>query len=131
MPEPIPENVGKFIAQHVRSLRALELLLLMQADSRKVWTADQLSQELRATVPWAEAELRFFEAVALIVRPDPAVAGYCYAPVRKEQADTIAELQAVYRVRPFAITEAIFSSPRDSIQQFADSFRLRKEKPDG
>lgn len=129
--DPIPEDVQSFIAEHVRSLRGLELLLLIQADRNREWTAPELSHELRATSDWANLELRHLESRGLLIQTDPASSKFRYAPYKTELEAVVTKLADIYKVRPFAITQAIFSVPRDSIRQFADAFRLRREKPDG
>ena len=129
--DPISEEIRAFIGENVRSLRALELLLLVQANRQREWDPQELSNELRATPEWADLELRFLESRGLMIRPDPAAPKFRYSPSRSDLEAAVANLAAAYRVRPCAITQVIFAGPRESIRQFADAFRLRKEKPDG
>ena len=129
--EPLADELRAFIAGHIRSVRALELLLLMQAGSAREWTAQALSDELRATHAWAAEELQFLASRGLLVQVDPVAFGYRFSPNRPELGSAVAALATLYPVRPDAIFQAIYAAPRESIRNFADAFRLRKEKPDG
>ena len=130
-PEPLPEDIRAFVSEHIRSLRGLEMLLVLQDDAARDWTAGQLSSELRAAPQWAEAELQFFAERGLLARSESDPDCYRYAPTRLELANAVTALSALYPARRFSIIEVIFSAPSESVRRFSDAFRLRKEKPDG
>ncbi|MFT3686756.1 MAG: hypothetical protein QM783_17850 [Phycisphaerales bacterium] len=137
--EAIPTEVEKFLAREVRSLLALEMLVLLGAQRAERWTAEELSRELRATVEWAEGELTHLVERGLVEvserAPGERVYGFAAAPgpgtefalgwlVASYPARRFSIIQSLY-VRPPAPAPAAKQSP--AVQHFADAFDIRKE----
>ncbi|HEY3243735.1 MAG TPA: hypothetical protein VGM03_10325 [Phycisphaerae bacterium] len=127
--DAVPEHVRNFIAEHVRSLKSLELLLMLHADPGRAWTGTELGRELRAAPEWAQRELEDLAGRGLAA-PGTAAGTFRYAPRRTELDETIAMLAALYPERRFTIIQIIFGAP-EPIQSFADAFKLRKDPSDG
>jgi hypothetical protein len=53
---------------------------------------------------------------------------YRLAPKTPELAEFVSELAAAYRERRVAVIETIHGKSTDTIQDFANAFKLRKEK---
>ena len=51
-----------------------------------------------------------------------------YAPVRADLEAVIADVATAYSTHLIAVTRLIHGKPAPSVLQFADAFRLRKEK---
>ena len=120
----IDPDVLTFIQSSIRSVWALEVLLLMRRSGDRVWTADGLARELRANERLVGEVLTDFEASALVARQD---SGYAYAPAGPALIELCDRLDAAYRERPVGVVKAIMSSPKDKLQIFADAFRFKNE----
>lgn len=115
-------DLAAFVREHVRSVWALELLLLLRRDAGSCWQVDDLVRELRASTPLVSTNLQGFERSGLAVRDDEGC--YRYAPASPVLDDLCNDLESAYRERPVAIINLI-AKPRDAIQSLADAFKLR------
>lgn len=130
-PDPIPQEVRNFISEQMRSISGIRLLLLLQVDPVRDWSAHELAHELRAASEWAERELQLLAAQGLVAVSDSDTSRFRYAPRTETLSDLVSKLAAIYPERQHSIIQILFSVPTDSIQSFADAFRLRKENQDG
>lgn len=126
----IPQPVRAFIAEHVRTLMSLELLMAIRADSQREWTGAELAKELRSASEWVERELQDMARRGLVSTADTPPR-YRYAPAQASLRKVIDELAGLYPDRRHSILQIIFSAPSGPIQSFADAFRFRKEPSDG
>lgn len=119
MPE---KELTAFIRSSIRSVWALELLLLMRAGGDRAWTIDDLVRDLRASIPLVSEILRGLIGADL-VRDDGDT--FSYAPASSTLEARCAELERAYRERPVAIVNLIVAPADDSVQGFADAFRFK------
>lgn len=140
--EAIPIEVEAFLAREVRSLLALELLLLLGSQCEQRWTVEELSRELRATVEWAERELARLSAAGLVSSAEAGgkrVFGFAPAPPAGAEF-AVGWLVGSYPARRFSIIQALYAGGRagptktvpggvapDSLRHFADAFEIRKD----
>ncbi|HEX2559263.1 MarR family transcriptional regulator [Phenylobacterium sp.] len=112
-----------FIREHIRSVWALELLLLLKRNPERRWTPDELVRELRASASLITNNLDALQRAGLIALDED---GRCrYAPAGPVLDRLCNELEAAYRERPVALINVI-ASPPDKLQSLADAFRIRK-----
>lgn len=126
----VPDEVKRFLAEHVRSVMALELLLVLRADPARTWTAEQLCRELRCGHDWMNRELARLAERGLVTKAEDS-GEFRYARNPVEADGPMAWLAASYPDRRYSIIQAIYAGPADPIKSFADAFRLRKENKDG
>ena len=118
--------VLEFVARSFRSVWPLELLLVLYQERQVGWEVETLARKLRANAPVVTQGLANLEAIGL-VRAD-ADRLYRFDPASPELAEMAGEVIALYNQKPRAVLRAIFSAPSDRIQNFADAFRLRKDR---
>jgi hypothetical protein len=111
-----------FVREHVRSVWALELLLLLKRDPQRCWTAGEIVRELRASQALVADNLEAFTRGGLVVLDDAEC--YRYAPAAPVLGRLCDELEAAYRERPVAVINLI-AKPQDPIQSLADAFKFR------
>jgi DNA-binding HxlR family transcriptional regulator len=111
-----------FVRQHVRSVWALELLLLLRRDPQRSWRAPDLVRELRASQNLVSDNLEHFERTGLVVRDADASARY--APASSVLDEMCAQLETAYRERPVTMVNMI-ARPDPTLQSLADAFRIR------
>jgi len=115
-----------FTRRSIRSVWALELLLLIRRPPLRAWSMGELVGELRASEAVVGGVLTGFERDGLIAR-EPG-GGVRFAPGRScidELCDALAE---AYRQRPLSVINAIMR-PDDQIASLAEAFRFR-DPPD-
>ena len=112
----------ELIRRSVRSVWALELLLLMRRERTRAWTADDLVTELRASHTLVADNLAMLEATGLVIGEDGL---YRYAPATPLLETLCARLEEEYRLRPVTVINAIAASPNDRLHKLANAFRLK------
>ena len=117
------QDLLAFIRASVRSVWALELLLLMRRHADRRWSVEELVRELRASTMVVTDGLRDFETAGLVARGD---GGFAYAPASPVLAGLCDALAQAYAERPVTLVNAIVSR-KDKMQSFADAFRLKDD----
>lgn len=111
-----------FVRRHIRSVWALELLLLLRRDASRRWSAEALVAELRASTRIVADVLDQFQASGLAAPEDE---GYRYAPALPAIDRHCTALEKAYRERPVAIITLI-TRPEDPVRSLADAFRFKR-----
>jgi hypothetical protein len=110
-----------FVREHVRSVWALELLLLLRRDPARCWPPADLVRELRASTSLVNDNLQRFETSGLVA---PEADCYRYAPASPMLDALCGELEAAYRERPVTVINMI-AKPTDPLQSLANAFKFR------
>lgn len=108
--------------EHVRSVWALELLLLLKKDVARCWPPAELVRELRGSTGLVNDNLQRFERGGLAVHDEAGC--WRYAPAAGVIGALCDRLEAVYRERPVSVINLI-AAPRDPLQTFANAFKFR------
>jgi hypothetical protein len=119
---PVDQDLFGFIREQLRSVWALELLLLMRRGAGRSWSPQELVDELRASPALVSDNLASFERAGLVVAgPDDR---YAFSPASPLLSSLCDQLETAYRQRPVTVINAIVSPP-DKLQALADAFRIR------
>ena len=119
-----PDFAG-FVREHVRSVWAVELLLILKRDPDRVWPPGDLVRELRASHSLVVDNLQRFERSGLVTRAEGD--GWKYAPASPLLDELAAKLEGAYRERPVSVINLI-AAPPDPVQGLADAFKFRGDK---
>lgn len=114
-------NLLSFVREHVPSVWALELLLLLRRDPDRCWSPGDLVRELRASQMLVADNLQRLERSGLVA-PDEGC--FRYAPAAPVLEELCAQLEASYRERPVAVINMI-AKPSSPVQSLADAFKFR------
>jgi len=126
--EPIPEIVRRFIIDHIGSVEALEILLLLAAGTVREYTAEEVSRILCTSLESAAARLQELHRSKLLARVETANSlKYRFDPAAPG-AKVVADLEKVYKTRRVSVISFIYSNPTDPLRAFSDAFRLRKDE---
>ena len=124
----LPAAVRTFLTSHVRSIEALEVLLLVHREAERWWSADSLAAELGMHPATAAARLENMASHNLLdVRISDGIF-YRYGPVSPALDGAVRATAETYQRTPVAVTMALYSPPMDDIRRFADAFRIRKRE---
>lgn len=126
--EDFPQHLKQFIAQQIRSVSQLEMLLLVRSDRERSWTSEELGRALYLAAEMCAQQLEELEAGGLVKAAANSERRYSYAPADAVIDRTVGELAEMYQQRRVSVITAIYSEPIDKIRTFAEAFRFRKEK---
>jgi len=115
-----PDLTG-FVREHVPSVWALELLLLLKRTPERCWSAAELVRELRASASLVSEILQRLQRSGLAA-PEPD--GWRYAPANAVLEQLCGELEVTYKARPVAVINLI-ARPVDPLQSLADAFKFK------
>jgi len=121
----LSETLLRFIQTSIKSVWAVEVLLLLRRDPARSWSAEDLTRELRSSLLIVADALMSFNKLGLV--GEDAERLYRYQPATPELDDIVKELAKAYAEAPVAVTEVIFSAPDRKLRLFADAFRLKKD----
>lgn len=121
----IPESVKQLIAERIDSVPELETILLLREYREQQWTAAEAGQRLYVSTAVASHILSELTTRGFLSCGE---ATYRYAPATPELEATIDQLAEAYSHRLVEVTHMIHAKPSPSVRQFADAFRLRKDK---
>lgn len=118
------EEIFTFVKASVRSVWALELLLLFRRDPDRSWHADELVRELRGSLAIVTEEMGSLRAAGLVA--ETAEGRYRYQPA-SPRVDQLADgVQKLYAAKPMAIVKAIMAAPNEKLRIFSDAFKLKE-----
>ena len=119
------EDLRRFIRSSVRSIWALELLLLLRRRADKAWTVDALTGELRSRDKLVAEILAEFVQRGLVAAENSNT--FRYKPASDVLDNLVSELENAYSERRIALIQEIVAAPNEKIQTLADAFRLKRE----
>jgi hypothetical protein len=122
----LPEDVRRFLYQHVVSVEQLEVLLLARRSPGRAWSAPDMARELYST-PFAIAQ-RFQALVAAGLMREAATGQFQYAARSNEIDGTVSRVETMYRERPVAVITAIASRSVENMKAFSEAFRIRNKE---
>ena len=109
--ETLPSNLQNFIAQNVRSVEQLEILLLVARDRETDWTVQMVYDAILSTKPSVERWLDEFTRLGFLRKMTGDLVVYRFAS-RNETAGLIRNLGDLYKTKPVRVIEAIFRGDR-------------------
>lgn len=132
MANRLPDEVTRFIAKHIHGFTQLELLLFLYNNPTEQVTPAMAGRELRMGDEQTAALLHDLRSRGLLVATESeGKYTYRYEPKTPELSRQVAALAQSYPKYRHLIIQLIFSKPAESVTNFAEAFRLRKDDEDG
>lgn len=126
-PDDLPPKILTFLDKYIDSVELLRVLLLLYSSPDKVWTKQEITNELRSTDASISKRLQDLYSRGVLTRTSEDQ--HCYQSVPEDLRQTIVELDKINRTRSFTIIDAIYSrSNINKIREFADAFIVRGDK---
>lgn len=119
----ISESLYRFVREHVTTVAALDVLLLLHAHPGRDWTAQEIARQLRGSDAAIADYLAHFARTGLL-----RGSGDNY----RFEADTataplVSQLAAVYSERPVTLVNLIYAGRKEALRLLADAFKLKKD----
>lgn len=124
----IPLEVRRFLREYIDSLVQLEVLLLLQSRPDSESTVDEVNRELNIGIELVRKQLADLHERGLIALAQDADEKYRYDPETTELAAAVTALAKCYKERRVSVTSFLYSRPLDDVRQFADAFKIRKDR---
>ena len=124
--ESISPIVRRLIAESIDSVPELEAILLLRETSGREWNATEAGERLYVSKTVAAHLLAVLVERGFFVTRDDRC---CYQPISPELAAAVDELATTYSRHLVEVTNLIHAKPSAGVRQFAEAFRLRKDKP--
>lgn len=124
-PDPIPDDVRRFVLTSVPSVPFLEALLLLRTEPEREWDAAAIARRLYVPEAKAAELLRALQDSGIAARA-PGAGPYGYAPTDPNLRAMVDKVEHLYATRLVEITALIHGRDRRAMQ-FADAFRWKKE----
>lgn len=128
MENELSEELRSFIKQYLTSLEQLEILLWLSKRSDRAWTIEQVFKVTQSNRGSVAERLRSLAFSGFLVAEDSAASAFRFKPASPELARRVAELEQACKVSRHKVVNVIFSEPKGQAQQFADSFKLKRNK---
>lgn len=123
MSSDVSEELRQFIRKYITSVSILELLFLLKNVPERNWTPEEVSAEMRTNPTYARTQLEDLVAAKILVKSGD---GYYFAP-EESNLQIIESLEDVYNTHRSTVINYIYSQPIDSIRDFANAFKIKKE----
>lgn len=120
----LTEEATRLIRGSIKSVWALELLLLLRRD-RRARTADELVRELQSSRAAVDDILAVFRQTGLVESLPGGNFRYYTANAELERGAE--SLERAYAERPLAVIKEILSAPNERLQTFSDAFKLKRD----
>lgn len=117
------EDLARFVTASIPSVWALECLLLMKRLAPAAQTRTEIVIALRSSELAIAQGLTRLENAGLISEHD---GHYRYSPATLLLGELTDRLEHVYTRRPIWLMNVVLRAKHDSLQVFADSFRLKE-----
>jgi hypothetical protein len=124
----IPTDVHRYVVEHIDSVPELETLLLVYDNPKQLWSSEELAKRIYTSQTMAAALLTKLvqDGVCSEVGEGDAKR-YQYRP-RADLSQLIDRLAETYRGALIPMTKLIHAKPNANLLQFADAFRMGKDK---
>ena len=106
----ISPGIRRFVAEHINSVRQLELLLLLHREPAHAWSAEELARDMRLPTGWTSAQLERCRSHGLLVHDGGSDPRFRYR-ADNASAALIDEVAEAFRSRRTSMTALIFSPP--------------------
>jgi hypothetical protein len=122
----LPEDVHRFLQQHIHSVEQLEVLLLLWRTRERGWSSDEVATAIYSHPSSVIRRLALLLEQGLLREGEHGC--YEYAPRTADLHDTVTRLDHAYRERRVAVITLIASKPIENVRALSDAFRIRRKK---
>ena len=126
-PEPIPNEVVRFLEDHIETVPHLETLLLMRQSLSVAWDAERIAARVYVTVENARSILDDLTRRG-ILNADESGTRFVYSAGWEQAHPEMQALEHSYRTALVPVAQLIHAKAAGSLRDFARAFRLKSDK---
>ena len=124
----VPKDIREFVAGHLPSIEHLEAFILLHKNWTRSWSSPEVAAELHIPESTAEAVLeRLASHNFLDVKISNEII-FRFNPMSSDLKAMAARCADCYVRERIAVINLVTTSTLTSLQDFADAFRLKKDK---
>jgi DNA-binding IclR family transcriptional regulator len=129
MPESgLPADVEQFIAEYIRTIENLEVVLAVASAPQGEASASEVFSRVRSSEASVRERLDELAAEGVLTREGDR---YRVSTRNPAQSNTIMELGRAYRERRVRVIQTIYSDRRRAMRALSDAFRFRRKDKNG
>jgi hypothetical protein len=128
MPDLIPEQVQRFVVDHIDSIAELEAVLFLREHRDRSWTCALVADRIYSSEEVTAGLLVKLTKRGLVTADGPTPALFRYGPSSLEVARLVDQLAEVYAKYLVPVTDLVHKKSRRNIQGLADAFKFTKEE---
>jgi hypothetical protein len=131
MASELSTQVQDFIMRYMDSVEEMEILFLLLKSKDKWWNSPSVYHEIRSSPASVTQRLEGLVGKGLVVRKVEGENLFQYGPATAELDNSVEALASAYSERLIRVLECLYSKPLNSLKNFADAFRIRKDDTNG
>lgn len=116
------KDVSEFLQDSFQSVWSLELLLVLQGQSDRSWTPQQLIAELRSSEAVIQQGIKDLLAAGLILTEGGDQVRY--GPASDTLRSIVPRVIKTYQVEPSNVRRLIVQGSSEKLRNFSDAFRI-------
>ena len=124
----IPEDIEQFIYEKIDSVAEMEALLLLRGNPETWWSIASLAKRLYIEEEQTAKIVDHLCREGLLTISSNEQPSCRYQPKSLELQNSVDRVAKMYTKHLVPVSNLIHSKPRVRVQEFADAFRLRKDK---
>lgn len=121
----IPKVVRQFIFERIDSIAHIEALLLLFRAREERWSVVSVAKRLYITEQEASDLLNRLQTQGFVIKINESFQFHCE---ENEFVDLLNIVADVYTKHLISVTNLIHAKPSARIREFADAFKLRKDR---
>lgn len=124
--DSLSTEIINFLRINIKSIEQLEILAAMRREPLKEWSTSSLFREIRSNENSITNRLMELVARKIVLADTSGEGVYTYNAKDTELDHIIQAALDMYATRPAIVLETIYR-PDNSMQTFADAFKIRKQ----
>ena len=128
MSDLIPEEVQRFVVDHIDSIAELEAVLFLREHRDRSWTCAVVANRIYSSEEVTAGLLLKLMDRGLLTADTTTPALFRYGPHTQEVGKLLDQVAEVYAKYLVPVTDLVHKKSQRNIQGLADAFKFKKEK---
>lgn len=126
--DAFPEEVKRFLDEHIESIDQLEILRVLSEDPQRAWSTGDLAKAVQAPSSTVATQVAALLARGLVVTAAQGTTIlFRHGQLTPQLTTELDHALQLYRERPVTMIRMVYARANERLKAFADAFKLRKE----